>query len=769
MSLFAGGQPLGEKSAPPFTFAWSPISGTYALTAQAEDNFGAKTTSLPVNVTITNPNNTPPAVAITSPTNGQSVNVGSSVTLTANASDSDGVITKVEFYRGMTKLGERNSAPFSINWTTEVPGTFSLTAVAYDNDGGITTSTPVSLTAAAQTAASVVWVGNTLAPTITGALTAANAAAGAGLTKFAASSTYGNISANGWSNSYAGSNTANDYFEFALSPSGPSPFLVRSLRFNHWSSSATNPHTFRVFYSLDNFATRIQLGGTNPIPANTTDGRLTNATAPNPFAAFRKIVVPSGSTLKFRIYAWAASTGTYLRIDNFNVDGVTRPILRRNSFEPDETGLTMAGGQYFQGNTASTDRPAAAPQAVQGTRSYGVTNGTATLVSGPIRTKNGAQLSLAFRLAALAIGNTGEGMDADDSATVAISPDGGNTWQDVLRIAGNSNAYHSFGSGIGTASATYAPGTAPTTTAPAGGGSRTTEGTTDRTDGFGTVEINNLPAVDDLRYRVTLTNNSSGERWLVDDIVLQGFVPEAETPPAITIEAIDDEGHEFGPDKTLVFRVTRDGPTIEPLEVQLDYTGSADPGSDFTGFSPTITIPAGAAHADITLTVIPDELPEGEESVVIGLVDHPTLLLSEESTARGIIHDHPFDDWRFHNGTPAPDADSVLAYFFGKDPGEAAQGNLISMNEIQNPVIKLRFPHGKNRAAVGHRILWSRDMKTWHASGAEADGMTINIVETVVSPENEDPETIEATATITPTPSSMPESLFFRIEANLQR
>jgi hypothetical protein len=155
--------------------------------------------------------------------------------------------------------------------------------------------------------------------------------------------------------------------------------------------------------------------------------------------------------------------------------------------------------------------------------------------------------------------------------------------------------------------------------------------------------------------------------------------------------------------------------------------------------------------------------------VVIGLVDHPTLLLSEESTARGIIHDHPFDDWRFHNGTPAPDADSVLAYFFGKDPGEAAQGNLISMNEIQNPVIKLRFPHGKNRAAVGHRILWSRDMKTWHASGAEADGMTINIVETVVSPENEDPETIEATATITPTPSSMPESLFFRIEANLQR
>jgi hypothetical protein len=91
------------------------------------------------------------------------------------------------------------------------------------------------------------------------------------------------------------------------------------------------------------------------------------------------------------------------------------------------------------------------------------------------------------------------------------------------------------------------------------------------------------------------------------------------------------------------------------------------------------------------------------------------------------------------------------------------------MREIQNPTLKLRVPRAKNHAGLAYRILWSRDMRAWHNSGETADGMSITIVEAVVSPGIEDPETLEATATITPAPATMPGSLFFRIHAILER
>lgn len=768
VTLMVDGSPVSEKSGPPFDFPWTPVTGAYTLTAVAEDNFGATTTTAPVAVTVANPDNLRPAVSLTSPAAGASVNLGAPVTVAAAASDSDGVITKVEFYRGLTKIGTRTQAPYQLTWTPGVPGPVVLTAVAYDNDGATTTSAAVPLTVTASTAASVVWVGDTLAPTITGPLTAADAAAGSGLTNFNANPTFRNISANGWSNSYAASNSGNDYFEFALTAAGSSPFLIRSVGFNHWSSSSTNPHYFRVFYSFDNFATRIQLGGTSPTPANATDGRLTISTAPEPFTAHRKIVVPAGATLKFRIYAWAGSTGTYLRIDNFAVNGVTRPILRRLDFEPGESGLTLAGGQFFEGNTASTDRPAAAPQAVQGTRAYGVTAGTATITSGPIDTRQGSDLTLAFRLAALAVGSATEGLDAGDKVTVALSPDGGSTWQDVLHVTGNANAYHSFGSGLGTATAAFAPTADPVTSAPAGGGSRTTEGTNNRTDGFSTVEITDLPAVEDLRFRITMANDSAGERWLVDDIVVAGFVPEAEARPSVTILATSSAlASEFGPDRSLVFRVTRAGPALGELGVQLDHTGSATPGADFTGFSQQLTIPDTSAGADLVLTVLPDTAAEGPESVRISLAPDPAYDIGEPAMAEATILDHPYDDWRHQHGLGDDAAASRLAYLFGRLPGSPGPATVLEIREPLQAAFRFRFPKAKNAPAVAHRILWSRDLADWHSSGETADGITVTIGEVRVSAENADPETIEATATVEP--AALPGRLFFRIEATLQR
>jgi hypothetical protein len=68
------------------------------------------------------------------------------VNLAATASDSDGTVTKVEFFNGTTKLGESTSAPYTFSWSGVGAGSYTLTARATDDAGGVTTSAPVSIT-----------------------------------------------------------------------------------------------------------------------------------------------------------------------------------------------------------------------------------------------------------------------------------------------------------------------------------------------------------------------------------------------------------------------------------------------------------------------------------------------------------------------------------------------------------------------------------------------------------------------------------------------
>lgn len=76
-----------------------------------------------------------PTVAITSPTNNASFLPNSNITITANASDSGGRVSKVEFFNGATKLGEDLTAPYSYNWTNVPSGQYNITAKVTDNSG----------------------------------------------------------------------------------------------------------------------------------------------------------------------------------------------------------------------------------------------------------------------------------------------------------------------------------------------------------------------------------------------------------------------------------------------------------------------------------------------------------------------------------------------------------------------------------------------------------------------------------------------------------
>lgn len=93
--------------------------------------------------------NQPPSVAMTAPTTGTRFVVGTTVTLQASASDPDGSVARVEFFRGSTSLGSVSGPPYTLSWSGAAAGDYSLTAVATDNAGARTTSAAVAISIAA--------------------------------------------------------------------------------------------------------------------------------------------------------------------------------------------------------------------------------------------------------------------------------------------------------------------------------------------------------------------------------------------------------------------------------------------------------------------------------------------------------------------------------------------------------------------------------------------------------------------------------------------
>ncbi len=94
---------------------------------------------------ITRPSNLPPSIQLTSPASGTVFSSPANITLSANAFDPDGSISKVEFYNGTTLIATRNQAPYTIIWNNVQTGMYPITAKAYDNQGASNTSEVVSL------------------------------------------------------------------------------------------------------------------------------------------------------------------------------------------------------------------------------------------------------------------------------------------------------------------------------------------------------------------------------------------------------------------------------------------------------------------------------------------------------------------------------------------------------------------------------------------------------------------------------------------------
>ena len=87
-----------------------------------------------------------PSVTLTSPAPNAQFETHSNISLEASASDSDGSVSKVEFYSNGAKLGEDVASPYSFVWNDVAAGTHSLTARVIDDRGASATSAPVQIT-----------------------------------------------------------------------------------------------------------------------------------------------------------------------------------------------------------------------------------------------------------------------------------------------------------------------------------------------------------------------------------------------------------------------------------------------------------------------------------------------------------------------------------------------------------------------------------------------------------------------------------------------
>jgi thermitase len=136
--FYVDNQVVTTASSSPFSFSWNSVNvanGTHTLQVTASDaagNIGSATVFVNINNQIAT-NNTPPLVAIVSPTTGASLSTVTGVQITASATDNVAV-SQVSFYIDNVLKCTDSSAPYTCNWNTKkaTSGAHTIKVTAWD-------------------------------------------------------------------------------------------------------------------------------------------------------------------------------------------------------------------------------------------------------------------------------------------------------------------------------------------------------------------------------------------------------------------------------------------------------------------------------------------------------------------------------------------------------------------------------------------------------------------------------------------------------------
>ncbi|MFC4722262.1 BNR-4 repeat-containing protein [Geojedonia litorea] len=86
-------------------------------------------------------------VSLSSPFDGETYNVGDTVSISADAVDENGSISKVEFLVNGSYFGEDSTEPYSVDWTPTSEGAYTIQAVAYNVSNETVNSTEITVNA----------------------------------------------------------------------------------------------------------------------------------------------------------------------------------------------------------------------------------------------------------------------------------------------------------------------------------------------------------------------------------------------------------------------------------------------------------------------------------------------------------------------------------------------------------------------------------------------------------------------------------------------
>ncbi|ALN58811.1 hypothetical protein GLE_3466 [Lysobacter enzymogenes] len=141
VEFLISGIKVWNMDAPPYQVHWTASAGTHSVIARAFDTRGAYTDSAPVQIVV----NRPPTVALTSPLPGAFRTAPGSFAVAADAADSDGSVSQVEFFVNGAKFATATSAPYSAMLDQLSAGSYALSAKVTDNHGASATSASVSV------------------------------------------------------------------------------------------------------------------------------------------------------------------------------------------------------------------------------------------------------------------------------------------------------------------------------------------------------------------------------------------------------------------------------------------------------------------------------------------------------------------------------------------------------------------------------------------------------------------------------------------------
>jgi len=119
---------------------------------------------------------------------------------------------------------------------------------------------------------------------------------------------------------------------------------------------------------------------------------------------------------------------------------------------------------------------------------------------------------------------------------------------------------------------------------------------------------------------------------------LRGVIGNVPTTPTVTITASDASAGE--PSNTGSFSVARTGSTAASLTVNYGIGGTATNGTDYNSVATSVTIPAGAASAAVTVTPRDDTAQESNETVILTLSSNASYTVGSPSSATVTIADN---------------------------------------------------------------------------------------------------------------------------------